>query len=88
MWGSEAIIRNDKIVGYITSSAFGYSIGKPVGMGVINDPSGAVIDQQQLPVDNDYILNAGYHIDIAGGLYPATVCLSSPYDPKSLCVHI
>ena len=88
MWGGEAIIRNDKIVGYITSSAFGYSIGRPVGMGVINNPSGAVIDQRRLPVDKDYILNADYHINIAGVLYPATVSLSSPYDPKSLRVHM
>ena len=88
MWGGEAIIRNDKIVGYIASSAFGYSIGRPVGMGVINNPSGAVIDQRQLPVDKDYILNADYHINIAGVLYPATVSLSSPYDPKSLRVHM
>lgn len=57
-------------------------------MGVINDPSGAVIDQQRLSVDNDYIFYAGYHINIAGVLYLATVGLSSPYDPKSLCVHI
>ena len=85
MWGGEAIIRNDKIVGYITSSALGYSIGRSVGMGVINNPSGAVTDQRRLPVDNDYIFHAGYHINIAGELYPATVNLS-PYDPKSLCV--
>ena len=90
MWGGEAIIRNDKIVGYITSSAFGYSIGRPVGMGLINNPPGAcaVIDQGQLPVDNDYILNGNYHINTAGVLYPATVSLSPPYDPKSLRVHM
>ena len=87
MWSGEAIIRNDKIVGHITSSAFGYSIGRPVGMGVVSNPSGAANDEL-LPVNKDYIVNATYHIDIAGVLYPATVSLSSPYDPKSLHLHM
>ena len=85
MWGGEAIIRgDDEIVGHITSSAFGYTIGRPVGMGLISNPSGAA----SLPVNRDYILNANYHINIAGVLYPATVSLSPPYDPKSLRVHM
>ena len=87
MWGGEVIVRNDKIVGHITSSTFGYTIGRPVGMGLISNPSGA-IDDELLPVDKDYILNANYHINIARVLYPATVTLSSPYDPKSLRVHM
>ena len=87
MWGGEVIVRNDEIVGYVTSSAFGYTIGRPVGMGLISNPSGATGDEL-LPVNKDYILNANYHINIAGVLYPATVTLSSPYDPKSLRVHM
>lgn len=84
MWNGEAIIRNDKVVGYVTSSAFGHSIGRPIGMGLISNPSG----DQLLPVNKDYILNADYHINIAGVLYPATVSLSPPYDPKSLRLHM
>ena len=87
MWGGEAIIRNDKIVGHVTSSSFGYTIGRPVAMGLVSNQSGAVSDQL-LPVNKDYILNANYHINIAGVLYPATVSLSPPYDPKSLRVHM
>ena len=78
-------MRNDVIVGHMTSSTFGYTIGRPVGMGVISNPSGAA-GCHRLPVNKDYILNANYHINIAGVLYRATVSLSSPYDPKSLRV--
>lgn len=86
MWCGEAIIRNDTIVGYLTSSAYGHTIGRPVGMGLISNPSG--VGDQLLPVNKDYILNGNYHINIAGVLYPATVNLSSPYDPKSLRLHM
>ena len=86
MWNGEAIVRNDKIVGYITSSTFGHTIGRPVGMGLISNPSGA--SDALLPVSKDYILNANYHVNIAGVLYPAAVSLSPPYDPKSLRLHM
>ena len=85
MWGGEAIIRgDDEIVGYVTSSTFGYTVGRPVAMGLISNPSGA----DSPPAIRNYILNANYHINIAGVLYPATVTLSPPYDPKSLRVHM
>jgi len=84
MWGGEAIIRNDKIVGYLTSSTFAYSIGRPVGMGLVSNPSSTALQ----PINKDYILNANYHINIAGMLYPATVSLSPPYDPKSLRIYM
>jgi len=84
MWGGEAIIRNDKIVGYLTSSTFAHTIGRPVGMGLVSNPSSTTLQ----PINKDYILNANYHINIAGVLYPATVSLSPPYDPKSLRIHM
>ena len=86
MWGGEAILRNDKIVGYLTSAAYGYTIGRPVGMGLVRNPAGS--NGELLPVTRDYILNANYQINIAGVLYPANVSLSPPYDPKSLRVHM
>ncbi|XP_065914699.1 pyruvate dehydrogenase phosphatase regulatory subunit, mitochondrial-like [Dysidea avara] len=85
MWGDEAILRNDKIVGYLTSAAYGYTIGRPVGMGLVRNPGS---NGELLPVTRDYIRNANYQINIAGVLYPANVSLSAPYDPKSLRVHM
>ena len=85
IWGGEAILRNDKIVGYLTSAAYGYTIGRPVGMGLVRNPGS---NGELLPVTRDYILNANYQINIAGVLYPANVSLSAPYDPKSLRVHM
>ena len=41
MWGGEAILRNDKIVGYLTSAAYGYTIGRPV---LIRNPAGVVME--------------------------------------------
>ncbi|XP_065914697.1 pyruvate dehydrogenase phosphatase regulatory subunit, mitochondrial-like [Dysidea avara] len=79
MWGGEAIVRNDKIVGYLTSAAYGYSIGRPVGMGLVRNPGS---NGELLPVTKDYILNANYQINIAGVVYPANVSLSAAYDPN------
>ena len=79
MWGGEAIVRNDKIVGYLTSAAYGYSIGRPVGMGLVRNPGS---NGELLPITRDYILNANYQINIAGVLYPANVSLSAAYDPN------
>ncbi len=69
----EAIMNHGKMVGNITSGAFGYRIGRSIGMGYITNPDG---------VDAEFIKNAQFTIDIACVEYPAQAQLSAWYDPK------
>ena len=44
--GHEPIYLNGKIIGHVTTAAFGYRIGKPVALGYVDiaDPDGVAID--------------------------------------------
>ncbi len=75
LWGGEAILRDGKLVGFVTSAAFGHTLGCPVAMGYVNHPDGAA--------DAAYLMAGHYAIDVAGDLLPATVHLKAPYDPRS-----
>lgn len=75
LWGGEAILRNGAPVGFVSSAAFGHTLGCPVAMGYINKPDGVA--------DAAYLTSGRYEIDVAGDLLPATVHLKAPYDPRS-----
>lgn len=75
LWGGEAILRDGKPVGFVSSAAFGHTLGCPVAMGYINNPDGVA--------DAAYLNGGQYTIDVAGDLLPATVHLKAPYDPRS-----
>jgi hypothetical protein len=40
LWGGEAILRDGKPVGFVSSAAFGHTLGCPVAMGYVNNPDG------------------------------------------------
>lgn len=75
LWGGEAILRDGKPVGFVSSAAFGHTLGCPVAMGYVNNPDGAA--------DAEYLNSGSYAIDVAGELLPATLHLKAPYDPRS-----
>jgi 4-methylaminobutanoate oxidase (formaldehyde-forming) len=75
LWGGEAILRDGKPVGFVSSAAFGHTLGCPVAMGYVNNPEGVA--------DAAYLNSGRYAIDVAGELLPATVHLKAPYDPRS-----
>ena len=75
VWGNELILRDGVPVGFITSAAFGHTIGKPVALGLVTRPDGAA--------DRAWIDGGEYEIDLAGERYAAAVSLKAPYDPES-----
>lgn len=79
LWGNELILRNGEPVGFVTSAAFGHSIGRPVGLGIISNRFGAA--------DRAWIESGRYHIDLAGEQFAADVSLDPPYDPKGMRVR-
>jgi len=74
LWGGEAILRDGKPVGFVSSAAFGHTLGCPVAMGYVNNPDGAA--------DAAYLTSGAYAIDVAGESLPATLHLKAPYDPR------
>ncbi|MGH8780306.1 GcvT family protein [Paraburkholderia sp.] len=78
LWGSEAILRNGAPVGFVSSAAYGHSLGCPVAMGYVGRTDGAV--------DAAWLTAGRYTIDVAGEQLPASIHLKAPYDPRSLRV--
>ncbi len=73
LWGGELILRDGAPVGFVSSAAFGHTIGRPVALGIVNRQDGAA--------DKDWIGAGAWSIDLAGEQFPAQVALRAPYDP-------
>jgi glycine cleavage system aminomethyltransferase T/glycine/D-amino acid oxidase-like deaminating enzyme len=74
LWGNELILRDGAPAGFVTSGAFGHTIGKPVALGLLTNPAGVA--------GKDWIEGGRYQIDLAGERFAATVSLRAPYDPQ------
>ncbi len=71
-WGDEPILRDGALVGWVTSAAFGHTLGCPVAMGYVRNADG---------VDRRFIESGAYEIEIAGDRVRARAHLRAPYDP-------
>ena len=76
-WGDEPILRDGRVVGTVTSAAFGHTLGRAVAMGYVRDPGG---------VDDAYVADGRFELDIGGDRIPARAGLAAPYDPRALRV--
>ena len=72
--GRETIYRNGERVGWLSSGGFGHSIGKPIGYGYVRQPEAGL--------DEAFILEGAYELDVATVRVPARVHLAAPYDPE------
>jgi 4-methylaminobutanoate oxidase (formaldehyde-forming) len=72
LWGNELIVRDGAAVGFVTSAAFGHTIGKPVALGIVARTDGGA--------DKAWIESGRYEVDLAGERYPAQVTLKAPLD--------
>ena len=79
LWGGEAILRDGRPAGFVTSAAFGHTLGKPVALGIVEHhvPTRARAD----------IVGGRFEVDLAGVRLPATAGLRAPYDPKNLRIR-
>jgi glycine cleavage system T protein len=72
LYHNEPIYRDGVPVGYITSAAYGHTLGRSVGLGYVRD-AGAVTSA---------FINAGhYAIEVAGVRHAARASLAPMYDP-------
>jgi glycine cleavage system T protein len=76
LYGNEIIYRDGKIVGYLQTGTYGFTLGGSMGMGFVEgeDSEGATVD---------YLKSGKYEIDIAGERFPAKASLRPMYDPKN-----
>ncbi|MDR3475007.1 MAG: FAD-dependent oxidoreductase [Devosia sp.] len=75
--GRETILRNGEFAGYLTSGGYGYSIGRPIGLGYVRNPDG---------VDAAYLSAGSYELVVANERLPAELHLGALYDPQNLRV--
>jgi 4-methylaminobutanoate oxidase (formaldehyde-forming) len=73
LWGNELILRDDVPGGFVTSAAFGHTIGKPVALGLVSRVDGLV--------DAGWLAAGTFTIDLAGERFAANATLEAPYDP-------
>jgi 4-methylaminobutanoate oxidase (formaldehyde-forming) len=76
-WGDEPILRDGRVVGSVTSAAFGHTLGRAVAMGYVREPDG---------VDEAFVAGGRFELDVAGERIPARAGLGAPYDPRGLRV--
>jgi len=78
VYHNEPIVRDGKIVSYLSSGAYGHHLGGAIGMGYVpckGEDAGA-------------ILASSYEIEVAGRRVKAHASLAPMYDPKSERVHL
>lgn len=73
IYHNEAIVRDGRIVGPVTSGNYGHHLGGAVGLGYV--PCAGQSEAE--------VLDSVYEIEIAGRRYPAEASLVPMYDPKS-----
>jgi len=78
LYHNEPIIRDDEIVGYLSSGNYGHALGAAVGLGYV-PCAGETADQ---------VLASSYEIDVSGTRVKASASLRPMYDPKSERVKV
>ena len=77
--GRETILRDGKQVGYLSGGGFGYTIGKPIGLGYVRNADG---------VTDDFIRSGSYELVVAQSRVKASVHLAALYDPANQRVRM
>jgi glycine cleavage system T protein len=73
VYHNEPLIRDGKIVGYLSSGAYGHHLGGAIGLGYV-----PCKDE-----DAQAVLGSSYEIEVAGRRVEAKASLAPMYDPKS-----
>ena len=72
--GRETVLRDGKFAGYLTSGGYGYTVGKPIGLGYVRNADG---------VSDEYLRNARYELVVANEVVEAQLHLEPLYDPTA-----
>ena len=80
-WGGEPIFRDGTYAGRVTTSAYGYTLGRHVCLGFIHNYGE---NREEMPFDSKWVHNGSYEIEIGGLRFSADVKLNSPVLPPSI----
>lgn len=75
--GRETILRDGVFAGYLTSGGYGYTVGKPIGLGYVRNAEG---------ISADYLRAGTYELVVANERVAASLTLEPLYDPQGLKV--
>ena len=75
MHHNEPVLRDGKVVGYVTSAAYGYTVGAAVGLCFVS------LDEGQS--DKQSLLKGQYSVMVEGQEIEAILSLSPFHDPQS-----
>ncbi|WP_151720431.1 GcvT family protein [Gemmobacter serpentinus] len=78
LFHNEAVVRDGRIVGPVTSANYGHFLGGAIGMGWV--PCAGESEAE--------ILGSTYEIEVAGRRHPAEASLQAMYDPSSARVRM
>jgi glycine cleavage system aminomethyltransferase T/glycine/D-amino acid oxidase-like deaminating enzyme len=79
LYGNEAIVRDGRVVGYLTSGAYGHHLGAAIGLGYV--PCSSAESAETL-------LASAYMIEVAGEQFAAQASFKPLYDPKAGRLHM
>jgi 4-methylaminobutanoate oxidase (formaldehyde-forming) len=74
LYGNEAIVRDGRVVGYLTSGAYGHHLGAAIGLGYV---------PCNLAESPEAMLASTYMIEVAGEQVAAEASFKPLYDPKA-----
>jgi glycine cleavage system aminomethyltransferase T/glycine/D-amino acid oxidase-like deaminating enzyme len=72
MFHAEVVRRNNVAVGYVRAASYGFTLGGAVGL---------VMVEAGEPVNQAYVADASWDVEIAGARYPAVASIRPLYDP-------
>ena len=78
LYHNEPVLRDGEIVGYLSSGAYGHSLGGAIGMGYVPCKGETATD----------VLASSYEIDVMGTKVRAQASLKPMYDPASERVKV
>jgi glycine cleavage system aminomethyltransferase T len=73
LFHNEAVVRDGKIVGTVTSGNYGHFLGSAIGLGYVPCKG----------EDEASMLSSSYEIEIAGERFAAEASMKPIYDPKA-----
>jgi len=75
----EPIFRDGRLVGHVTSAAYGHTLGRAIALGYVTNPDG---------VTAEFVNSGSYEIEIGLERYAAKASLRPMYDPSSARMRV
>lgn len=84
-WGGEPIYRDDKYCGTVTTTSYGFSLGKQICLGFVQDFHPETKEPQV--ISNEFVKSGEFEVDIFGVRFPAEARVNPPVLPKKVVLE-